>query len=151
MSLTKGKDYVFAPKATLVTHAVVFASLVGTRKHIFVVPKEDISGGGSTIETTKYSISGDNLTEGVEKILQDPDMTIDELEKTLNKILFEDLKLDKDRYLLEIGKLAEFNVKAGFFSKGVYYKKPEDKRFKGIGISGKESAQAFQAFYGKQG
>ncbi|MEK7672376.1 MAG: hypothetical protein AAB373_00685 [Patescibacteria group bacterium] len=149
MSLTPNIDYVFIPKVTLILEQITFACVVATKKYIFVVPKEGLSGHGRTINTTTYTVNSKDPISGIKEYLENKDITVKDLEDFLNQILFEDLGLSKDGYLVEVGKMAEFNIKAGFFSKGIYYKKPGDKGFTGIAISGKENAINLKNFYGK--
>lgn len=144
MSLTANSDYVFVPKITLVTQGVTFASLVATRKYLFIVPFENIAGNGSKVTTTTFFIDEKNPQEFLAEFLKSSDLTVAKLEEAIMKII----ENDPDSYL-EIATLRELNVKAGFFSKGIYYKKEGDRGFRGIGISGKENALALKQFYGK--
>lgn len=144
MSLSAGHDYVFVPKVTLVLNGVTFAALVGTRKYLFIVPFESIAEAGRRVQTTKFSIDEKNPQEFLPQFLASPDLTLAEVEEFLMKTIEKD-----PQYYLEIASLSEFNIKAGFFSKGIYYKKPGDRGFSGIGISGKENALALKEFYGR--
>ena len=149
MALTNGVDYVFVPKATLILEQITFACLVATKKYIFVIPKEGISGQGRIITTTTYSINSKDPISGIKEYLENKDITVKDLEDFLNKTLFEELGLSRDTYLIEVAKLTEFNIKASFFSKGIYFKKPGDKGFTGFPVSGKENAINLKNFYGK--
>lgn len=144
MSLTANQDYVFIPKITLVLNGVTFASLIATRKYIFIVPFENIADAGSKVATTTFSIDQKNPQEFLSEFLKDSDLTVAKLEESLMKIINND-----PQSYLEIATLQEFNIKASFFSKGIYYKKAGDRGFKGIGVSGKENALALKQFYGK--
>lgn len=144
MALTEKKDFVFVPKATLVLKGVTFACVVATRKYLFVIPFENISEVGRYVQTETVSIGGSSPEEFVRGLAQLPDMTVAKLEETLMKVI----EKNPD-YFVEIAALAEFNIKAGFFSKGVYYKKPGDRGYTGIAISGKQNALNLQEFYGK--
>ena len=144
MALTEKKDFVFVPKATLVLNGVTFACVVATRKYLFVVPFESISEVGRYTETETVSIGGTTPEEYIMNLVKLPDITVSKLEETLMKVI----EKNPD-YFVEIAALAEFNIKAGFFSKGVYYKKPGDRGYTGIGISGKQNALNLQEFYGK--
>lgn len=149
MAITNGVDFIFIPKTTLVLDQITFACIVATPKYIFVVPKEGISGSGRTINTTKYTIRSTDPITGIKEYLENKDLTIKELEEFLNKILFEDLNLKKDQFLIEIGKQHDLMIKASFFSKGIYYKKTGDRGYTGIAISGKDNALKLKNFYGK--
>lgn len=144
MTLTAKQDYVFIPKVTLVLNGVTFATVVGTRKYMFIIPFESIAEVGRRVHNTKFSIDEKNPQEFLPQLLASTDMNVAQLEEYLM-----DLIEKNPQYYIEIASLAEFNIKAGFFSKGVYYKRPGDRGFTGFGISGKENALALKEFYGR--
>lgn len=149
MAISADVNFIFIPKATLILDQITFACIIATPKYIFIVPKEGISGQGRTINTTKYTINSTDPITGIQEYIQNKDLNIKDLEDFLNKILFEDLNLQKDQFFIEIAKHPELMIKASFFSKGIYYKKTGAKGYTGIAISGKDNAIKLKNFYGK--
>lgn len=140
--LTEKKDFIIVPKVTLIMQGVVFAVLVCTRKNIFVVPFETIESAGRDVEIETTTIGGTDpatYLTALAKSLSD----VSELENRLMELINKD-----PEYFLKIADLAEFKIKAGFFSRGIYYKKPNQSGFKAFGVGSKQTALDLQQFYG---
>lgn len=148
MSVTEAKDFVFAPKGTIIANGVVSVCILGTRDYLFAIPLENIQGAGTTISQTKYSIDGQDVLSGIKSLLEDPELDSKKLQ-TIILSLLSDWGIDQGKHAFEVAKLLEFNIKAGFFSKGIYLKSATDKFRQGIAVSGKDQILKFKNFYGK--
>ena len=135
MTITRNTDYVFAEKSTLVSGGVVFVSVIGTKNHIFIIPKEKLSGAGRTVINEKFG------TDWLKELLSNLQTTKESFEKTLRGKLI-------PTYILDINLFTDFNIKTSFFSKGLYYKKTGDRGWSGLPLS-KNDALDFKNFYGK--
>lgn len=148
MSIIETKDYVLAPKATLIAGGVVYGMCLGTKKYLFFIPISKLEGAGDYVTTTKYQIGGQSITDGLQAILANSETTIADLEAKLLS-LFNDWSLNKDEYAMEIAALSEFEIKTGLFSSGIYYKTPNQKRRSALSIGGKSTLVDFKNFYGR--
>jgi hypothetical protein len=148
MAITEPKDFVLAPKGTIIANGVVSVCILGTREYLFAIPLENISGSGTTVNQTKYSINNQDVLSGIKSLLEDPEIDSKQLQITILKLL-SDWGLDQSKHAFEIANLMEFNIKAGFFSKGIYLKSPTDKFRQGIAVSGKDQILKFKNFYGR--
>lgn len=148
MSIAENKDFVFAPKGTIIANGVVSVCILGTREYLFAIPLENISGSGITVSQTKYSINNQDVLSGIKSVLEDPEIDYKQLQITILNLL-SDWGIDQSKHAFEIAKLTEFNIKAGLFSKGIYLKSTTDKFRQGIAVSGKEEILKFKNFYGK--
>jgi hypothetical protein len=141
----EGTDYVLAPKVTLLTGpGVTSGFLVGTRRFLFVVPIDAIRGAGRSVTTTTFTIDGRTPLESVRSLLAAPALTLPELEEAMHRLL----STVEGEWIVPIEALAEFRVKTGWFSRGVYYKRSGDRGYRGFPISGREHAERVRSFYG---
>jgi hypothetical protein len=146
MSLKENLDYVFTSRSTTIQLGVVNCALVGTKEKLFFVPQNSISGGGTTVTSTKYSIGEYDVVSGVQALLQDPEQSLASLEATLRKY-YQDWGLEADKYIIEIPKLKSFKIKTGFFTKGGYLKYHDRMMPQTFSLNGKGIAQTFAEFY----
>lgn len=147
MSIQKDRDFVFISKGTSVIEGITFAFIIGTKQHLFIFPFENIAGAGNVVETTKFSIGGKKPQEYFSELVKQSDLTVEELER-ITREKMKEVNLAEDKYLFDLSSLEEFNIKMGFFSKGLYLKRPGQSRV-GIGVSGKEDLLKAKEFYGK--
>ena len=148
MAIIETKDYVFAPKTTLVAGGIVTGYCLGTKKYLFFIPLSKLEGAGDYTTTTKYRIDGQSIIDGLKMILNNEDMTIPTLEAKIFE-LFNNWDVDQTVYAVDISTLSEFDIKIGFFSKGIYYKTPTQNRRSVLAISGKQTLIGFKNFYGR--
>ena len=148
MALIEGTDFVFAPRGTFVTtdvSAVNVCSIVGTRRHLFVVMENVFEADSSkTVETT-YSFGGRKPAEALRDLFNDAGMTLEKLQEVLGQMTKGDSK-----FCVELDKLSEFKVKSGWFSRGIYCKQQGAWGYSPAAvINDKAVIQKFQAFYGQ--
>lgn len=145
MAIVQGTDYVFVPKVTVILDGVTFASLVATRRYLFLLPKESHAGAGRAITQTTFTVDGKGVREVVEKLLADPSTDIEQLEEALTQLLQGQGLLNE--YRIERNSLEEFMLKDGFLSKGIYYRKPGGSRRTIAGVP-KADIAALRGLYG---
>lgn len=148
MSLSEGKDFVFAPKGTFVTtdvSAVNTCSIVGTHDRLFVVMENVFEGAGSqTVETT-YSFGGKKPADALREMLNSGDLNVAKLQEILTQMTGNDPK-----FCVELNKLSEFKIKNGWFSRGIYCKQQGAWGYSpSLAVNDKEAIQKFQTFYGQ--
>lgn len=146
MPLTAKSDFVFSPKSTVILNGITNCAVLGTSRAIYLIPIQNMSGAGSTVTTSKTSIGGADPISGIQAILNDPSQSIESLEKWAESLIKKDLGLSED-YIIVVDQLSEFNIKMGFFSKGIYYKRGESRRQAIAGVP-KAILQEFKEFYG---
>ena len=148
MTLRNLQDLVICPKVSyMMDLGICTATAVATRNKIYLIPKEAIGGGGTTVTTTKFTIGGLDPVHAIERWLQEPDMNLTELDQRLCSMITQDWKLPLEKHVLNIGSFSEFKIKAGWFSRGIYYKMPGQRGWRAVAVSGKEYALALQNFY----
>jgi len=147
MAIQKDRDFIFVSKGTVMIEGVTFSFIIGTRRFMFVFPYENIAGAGNVVETNKYTIGGKKPQEFFAELITDPDLTVEKFEEIVREKMAS-VQLSEDKYLFELAKLEEFNIKMGFLSKGIYLKRLGQSRV-GIGVSGKEDILKAKEFYGK--
>lgn len=64
------------------------------------------------------------------------------------KQLIKDWNLREDDFMIDISSMKSFEIKTGFFTKGIYYKRSNERR-KAASISGKENILRFKEFFGR--
>lgn len=147
MAIQKDRDFIFVSKGTVMIEGVTFSFIIGTRRFLFVFPYENITGAGNVASTTKYTIGGKKPQEFFAELITDPDLTVEKFEEIVREKMAS-VQLSEDKYLFELAKLEEFNIKMGFLSKGIYLKRSGQSRV-GIGVSGKDDVLKAKEFYGK--
>jgi hypothetical protein len=81
--------------------------MVGTKKYIFIVPIMDMTSFIIASHIKKYNWGdGQTVVQGVERMLAEPGMTVEQLEENLKDLLGAD---DHDR-VIEVAQLAQFKV-----------------------------------------
>ena len=146
MALQAGTDYVFAPKTTWVLgqSGVVYGFVVGFRDRIVMLPKDAIGGAGRTITTTRFSVGGKPMLGAAQEMLADPSTTTEEVATALGELA----QSNPDGLLVLLAPLKSLRVKTGWFSKGVYWKMPEHRGWRGLPLG--SAAPAFLEFYRTQ-
>lgn len=145
MAIVENSDYVFVPKVTVILGGVILASLVATKKHLYIVPSEIHSGAGRRISIETFNVGDVGVVEGLRHIFTAA-ADVDALERTLDHLLQDDGRVDDLR--VSVQGLEEFAIKSGFLSKGIYYRRPGAGR-SAIAVSGgREVVRTLQQFYG---
>lgn len=148
MALRNLQDLVICPKVSfMIDLGICTASAIATRSKIYLIPKDAIGGGGTTVTTTTFTIGGVEPIKAIESWLAEPNMNLTELDTRLTKMITQDWKLSLEKYVLDVNAFAEFKIKAGWFSRGIYYKMPGQRGWRAVSVSGKEYALALQNFY----
>lgn len=146
MSLEYGVDYVFCPKSTYVGSAGIGdGCLVGTKRLVLVVPlKIETVVWNRSITTTTFQLGNEPVNTGIGRVLTQPEATLGELEQLMSTI-HSDLT---GAVLHDVGHYARVRVRAGWFSRGIYFsEKEKGPGWKGYPLKGKEMAQHWVAFY----
>lgn len=118
MALTLNTDYTFSP---LVRNVLDDGVLIGTRKHIIYIPSKLREYTTRTITETDRSMDGKSMAEAVQSILQDENLTVDQLHS-----LMKDWGSQDGAVLLTIDELKKFKVKGGLLGGSAMYKLQHD-------------------------
>lgn len=115
MALTINQDYVFAPQVWDITDDGV---LVGTQFALYFVPTKTTEHIYRKIKTTDYSLGGKPVSDYLEALLNDPNITIGRLHEHM---LFLQTELPDIKIEL-LGEGTTIKVQAGFLGSGINIK-----------------------------
>jgi hypothetical protein len=147
--LELGHNYCYFPKShytggkvTGFTNAEV--CIVGTRDYIFIVPKREFTSYlvASSIRTFSWG-EGLTMEQGLQKMFNDPEMTVSQLEGTLGLILGME---DHDR-VIKVSDLKSFKVHMAWIFSQARAKHKAGGATKVITCKGAGNMQRFKDFY----
>lgn len=141
MAVVSGVDYVLSPKTTWAfgESGLITGVLVGLTQTLFFFPMTDLSGN-------PLLVKGKPAQPMVLAALEAPAMTADALDGCLRVLA----QGEGNALILELAPLKALRVKNGWFSRGIYWKKPEHTGWRGLSLAGKVVGAAFEAFYKSQ-
>jgi hypothetical protein len=146
MTVEAGRDYVFAPNMTYHGNAGIGdGCLLGTMKSLLMIPLKTMSGAGRKIVTSTYTLGGKSPAETILNLLSEPSLNAEGLEEVMKELVG---KL-QGSVLADLTTIGRVKVKAGMFSRGIYY----NEKASGLGgwsgypLKGKPKAEEFLKFY----
>jgi hypothetical protein len=142
MSLQVGTHYVFSPSTTWAfsKRGLVTGLIVGLPRCLIMLPRETIAGA-------RFSFGALPMLAAIEKLLADTTISPIELEEVLRRLADNN---EDDALVVDLPELKALRVKNSWFSRGVYWKKPEHSGWRGLPLSGKAVGAAFEVFYRSQ-
>ena len=147
MAVQEHQDYVFAPSVDvnegISTGAITKAALLGTRRHIFVIPFNSVAVLGLTTTTTDYGQGHQELAKTVAAMLADPAMSIDQVEQVLRASL--DDKPHQRVFPIEV--LDVLRVQVGWWVFGGMRMRSQGEGLKVINLQPRAAREAWARFY----
>lgn len=144
--LQSGTDYLFLENCTLVLiSAMAKGCVVCLPNKIFAFSTFDWQATTRKITETTFYIDGEPTAEALKKKLQDPELTSSQVESLITELAQKHPQAE----IISLPEVTNFKVKAGWFSRGIYFKPKGKIGYSGITISGKENALACAEFYQK--
>jgi hypothetical protein len=151
--LKNGDNYLFFPKGsytggkvTGVTNSTV--SVVCTRRFIFIAPKMEMTSVIVASRVRTYSFGeGVSMEQGIQKMLEDPQMTVEQLETDLQDFLGAD---NHDR-VIEVAQLKHFRVHMLWIASQARMSHKAGGATKVLSFGGPANMKKFKAFYFPKG
>lgn len=147
--LRENENYVFFRKASytggkLTGLTNIDATVIGTRKYIFVLPKKEMTSilVAHKIRTFKMG-EGVSVEQGAANMLADPQMTIERLEEDLKDLLGAD---DHDR-VIEVAQLTHFKIHMLWILSQARMNHKAGGATKVLSVRGDGGMKRFKAFY----
>lgn len=143
MGLHKEVDYVYSP---LVRNILDDGVLVGTKEYVAFIPSKIREYTTQSINEKTYTLDGMTMSESVEVLLQDTDMTTNEL----HSVLLDWQEQQEGMKILRVAELQKFKVKGGALNSAVYYQESGDAGWSllcnSLGKPKKEIASFYDSF-----
>lgn len=117
MAIQDDKDYLFIPagylsegKVTGLTNSEV--CMVGTPDYLFFLPERSITSFAVLTKIKTYNFGDRKPSEAVAELLNDPELTVQELEDSLKEMLGP----EADKRIYKISELEKFKIVTGLFA-----------------------------------
>lgn len=149
MSLQVGTHYVFSPSTTwpFGSSGLVTGLIVGLPRCLIMLPREAVAGAGNSVTESRFSLGTLPMLAAIQKLFADTTISPIELEEVLRRLADNN---DNDALVVDLPELKALRVKNSWLSRGVYWKKPEHRGWRGLPLSGKAVGAAFEVFYRSQ-
>ena len=147
--LKRDQDYLYLPKISFTVDlsgtAVTHGCLVGTKSMVFLFPSSATDARGFTLTVSRFKFGGDDVRKAIGKLLEDPELTVSELESTCTSML----ESVEGQRAFSIGDLVRFQIQTGWTSvfTAAMVIQPAAGPPKGIAIKGGAMRKAAKQFY----
>jgi hypothetical protein len=148
-ALRKGENYLYFPKGTYtggkvtgITNATV--SVVCTHRYLFIFPKKEMTSYLIAFRERSFHFrEGVSVEKGLEEMLNDPQMTVEQLENDLVQMLGAN---DHDR-VIEVAELSQFKVHMMWILSQARMSHKAGGAKKVLSVGGPSNMKKFKEFY----